>query len=423
MATIYSSDVTKYDGATLIIPIPAGANLNDVLVAIDAFIATIASPTTTLDTNHVTIAANITEGKIILVIGDTAQKGFQDIAALVNAHDVAFNNVVVVGDYSAQSILYAITSGVPTALTVPVDTLVGRLTGGNIKAVSKAELITLLALLEKDETNHFIKPDTAGYSYAVGADTKDDKILLAILEDAVFANNPFITWLHAILDSGDAGQVTTGMDATKLVQKFIALKEKNSHIIASEGTGSDIKDQQIILSDQTGIASTLRYWKIKKDGADSRTAKFIYYNGTTETVLFKINIAGLVTFKNGVGIYGILDEDNMASDSNTHSSTQQSIKAYADTKASQTELDATQTGAGLNSNGSYTPPGGNHYLASATSLNDADKILDAKIFEINTPGNYNSIHNYLFAREMDENAKLVNFDENKLMLNINERNI
>lgn len=45
----------------------------------------------------------------------------------------------------------------------------------------------------------------------------------------------------------------------------------------------------------------------------------------------------------------------------------------------QSELDATQTGAGLGSDGSYTAPVGSNYLGSAVSLKDADSKLDAQI--------------------------------------------
>jgi len=51
----------------------------------------------------------------------------------------------------------------------------------------------------------------------------------------------------------------------------------------------------------------------------------------------------------------------------------------ADTATLQAEIDATQAGAGLGSSGAYTPPAGSNYLASASSLNNADSLLDAQI--------------------------------------------
>jgi hypothetical protein len=47
--------------------------------------------------------------------------------------------------------------------------------------------------------------------------------------------------------------------------------------------------------------------------------------------------------------------------------------------AIRTELDNTQTGAGLETDGSYAAPTGSNYLGSANSLKDADYLLDAAI--------------------------------------------
>ena len=45
----------------------------------------------------------------------------------------------------------------------------------------------------------------------------------------------------------------------------------------------------------------------------------------------------------------------------------------------QSEIDATQVGAGLSTTGAYTAPGSSNYLGSASSLKDADDKLDAQI--------------------------------------------
>lgn len=65
---------------------------------------------------------------------------------------------------------------------------------------------------------------------------------------------------------------------------------------------------------------------------------------------------------------------------NLHAAT----KAYVDSVASsgsstQSELDATQTGAGLGTDGSYSANGSANYISAASSLKDADDKLDAQI--------------------------------------------
>ncbi|MGA1753175.1 MAG: beta strand repeat-containing protein [Pontimonas sp.] len=56
------------------------------------------------------------------------------------------------------------------------------------------------------------------------------------------------------------------------------------------------------------------------------------------------------------------------------------INTTLDIGALQTELDDTQVGAGLGTDGAYTPPTSSNYLASATSLKNADSLLDAAIY-------------------------------------------
>ena len=59
-------------------------------------------------------------------------------------------------------------------------------------------------------------------------------------------------------------------------------------------------------------------------------------------------------------------------------------KAYVDSVSStasglQTELDATQAGAGLGANGAYTANGSTNYLGSVASLKAADEALDSQL--------------------------------------------
>jgi hypothetical protein len=73
----------------------------------------------------------------------------------------------------------------------------------------------------------------------------------------------------------------------------------------------------------------------------------------------------------------LLIESTARADADTAEAT---ARADADT-ALQSELDATQTGAGLGANGAYSANGSTNYIASVTSLKGADEALDAKLKE------------------------------------------
>ena len=62
-----------------------------------------------------------------------------------------------------------------------------------------------------------------------------------------------------------------------------------------------------------------------------------------------------------------------------HAASKAYVDTASDTSALQSELDATQSGAGLNANGSYSANGSANYIGSVASLVAADNALDAQI--------------------------------------------
>ena len=62
-----------------------------------------------------------------------------------------------------------------------------------------------------------------------------------------------------------------------------------------------------------------------------------------------------------------------------HAATKAYVDSAADTSSLQSEVDATQTGAGLGTDGSYSANGSTNYLGSVASLKAADEALDAQI--------------------------------------------
>ena len=66
--------------------------------------------------------------------------------------------------------------------------------------------------------------------------------------------------------------------------------------------------------------------------------------------------------------------------------TEQAVREAINTgnSALQTELDGTQTGAGLGADGSYTANAGTNYITTSTSLVDATEDLDVQVDDIIT---------------------------------------
>src|SRR6056300_1669204 len=62
-----------------------------------------------------------------------------------------------------------------------------------------------------------------------------------------------------------------------------------------------------------------------------------------------------------------------------HAATKAYVDTASDTSALQSELDATQAGAGLGSGGAYTANGSANYISSVTTLQAADNALDAQL--------------------------------------------
>jgi hypothetical protein len=151
----------------------------------------------------------------------------------------------------------------------------------------------------------------------------------------------------------------------------------------SEKTDANLKDQTVYLADDVGGA--LRYWYLRKDGADSRNLKLGYFNGTSESEKLEVDVAtGQFNFNATTAITGVLDDDTFAADSNVHVATQQSTKAYiTSVAATVAEVNAIETGAGLSVTGTYVPDAGSNYLTAATSLFNADDILDTQVKLIN----------------------------------------
>ena len=328
---IYTSDVTKYDGNTLYITplLPVDASLNDVLYWLDYAINAVSiSPVTTLSSNNITMSNSIVSGTINIALGSSLTSALTLVSSAVSTLETSITNYLLKSTYNANTIIKADSDDTPIALTVAASTVVGRKSTGSIVSMTMAELTTELNLVTRDATNGVIKPYTNTDHLAVGADSSADKKIVTLLESATFANNPYIEWHHNTIGT-DYG-ILIDCKSTQAVSRQTTVNKDNYFLLTSTGTMADTFDQAIRFEDQTGIASTLRYWKLFKDGSDSRTMKFSYWNGAALKDYINIDTSGYFSLFTGVGVTAILDEDNMVSDSDTSLCTQQSIKAYVD---------------------------------------------------------------------------------------------
>lgn len=118
------------------------------------------------------------------------------------------------------------------------------------------------------------------------------------------------------------------------------------------------------------------------DGLDFNVTDHLVVNA--DITDFSVDGSGKIDKVDNTESTDILRDSDIVDDLTTGGSTnvlsaEQGKVLKGITDALQTELDDTQTGAGLNANGTYTPDAGSNYITGASSLKNADSLLDAQI--------------------------------------------
>lgn len=122
----------------------------------------------------------------------------------------------------------------------------------------------------------------------------------------------------------------------------------------------------------TQAGSVAKALKDAKDYTDSRVADVL---GAVSPDIIE-TLTGLQNALNdGDATTGLLDA--IAAEKSARESADSSLQSQI--TGFQSEMDATQAGAGLSASGSYVAPVSSNYLSAATSLKDADSKLDAAI--------------------------------------------
>ena len=189
----------------------------------------------------------------------------------------------------------------------------------------------------------------------------------------------YLTAATSLKDADDKldAQVKINADA-------IADKASNSAVITLAGrvtaNEEDITQIELDLADKLD-AGDLNDIQAEIDAIE--TAVGLNTDGTYSAHVGSNYIDGATTAKSALGLLDAQAKTN-ADDISNLETTVQNITSSGDSNsdaidALQSELDATQTGAGLSTTGAYTAPGSSNYLTGATSLKDADNKLDVAI--------------------------------------------
>jgi hypothetical protein len=380
---ISTSNVETYDGATLYISplLPSGASLNDVLETLDSVLNGLSSSSTpSVSSDYVTFPGAISGGTISILVGDDLTTAMSGVVSSVATLETNITGYLLKSTYDANTVLKADTDNTPSALTVAASTVVGRKSSGSIAALTMAELTTELNLVYRDSTNLVVKPYTSTYHLATGASTNADKRVVTVLDDATFANNPHLDFLHSVFNASDHGFVFEGMASTRAVLKCNGNLHDSNVLASSYGAGTNLNAQSLVLSHQTGIANTLRYWRFLKDGSDSNKLKFNYFNGTSASSMATMTTAGSFSLSSGVGITQFIDEDSFASDLATACPTQQSVKAYVDAEILSLDSDLSSDISDIVALDVHTTDGtGKHSLVNVGTFTYTQLLTDGSL--------------------------------------------
>ena len=185
---------------------------------------------------------------------------------------------------------------------------------------------------------------------------------------AIQSNDGDITALQGV-DDTLATDVNTNAAAT--VSNFIAIQSNDSDISdnasdISTNTANIGSNDTDISNLQTELDGTQTGAGLGTDGAYTANGAANYISGSTSLVDADEDLdAAMKTLQDDV------DANELASDNAEG--------------ALQTELDGTQTGAGLGTDGAYTANGAANYISGASSLANADDALDAQA-KVNADG-------------------------------------
>lgn len=154
---------------------------------------------------------------------------------------------------------------------------------------------------------------------------------------------------------GNGGLVSTATE----VEKLVAIKQQ------MRSNFSLIKyDEYSILTDLQ--SQTPSSGRLAQSGSTLYYGSGSAWNAIASALVVDANVTQNIEFGGSI--------------SSTYDASTGTTFATVDISGSQAEIDATQLGAGLNSNGTYTTNTSSNYLSTSASLREADDALDTALF-------------------------------------------
>lgn len=246
--------------------------------------------------------------------------------------------------------------------------------GGRIDTV-QAELDATQAAVGLNVDGTFAAPQNTTY---LGASTSI-KGSVVLLDKAIADEVTARTAKDTAQDSALAAEVQSRSDAiTNLQAQLTAYINQAVSGPATAGTAESARAIAAEAAIKTELDLTQASVGLAADGSLVPFTGTNYLN-TASTV---VAATAMLDTQLGVVTTGLAAEEAARAAANVSfsNSLQGEITARTAAVSSiQTELDTTQAGAGLEADGSYAAPTGSNYLNAATSLKDADFILDSAV--------------------------------------------
>ena len=190
----------------------------------------------------------------------------------------------------------------------------------------------------------------------------------------------------ATLDSNS--QIPTSqLPAIAITSTFVVASETAQlALTAQEGDIAVRSDLNQSYVHNGGVAGTIADWTKLLTPTDT----ILSVNGKTGTVVLTTDDISEGTSNLYYTSTRAQSDANTAITGRIDDTASSTSNLYSSSKI-ETELGNTRTGAGLNSNGSYTADSASNYITTATSLYNADQLLDAQIKTVaNSLANYST---------------------------------